>query len=84
MNGDPVGVDPFRLAWLVAAFGLKKTKRSESRLSWAELYAAPLFLACALLVVPKTHRGWLGYPLVPLNAATEWFGATVTLAGLFA
>lgn len=49
-----------------------------SRLS----YTLPLFLACALLVVPKAHRGWLGYPFVPLNAATEWIGAAVTLAGL--
>lgn len=71
----------FGLYWLVAAFGPKKTKRSESRLSRLS-YTLPLFLACALLVVPKAHRGWLGYPFVPLNAATEWFGAAVTLAGL--
>ena len=71
----------FGLYWLVSAFGQKKTKRSESRLSRLS-YTLPLFLAVALLALPKAHRNWLGYPFIPINPTTEWIGASVTLAGL--
>jgi protein-S-isoprenylcysteine O-methyltransferase Ste14 len=71
----------FGLYWLVSAFGQKKTKQSESLLSRLS-YTLPLFLAVALLAVPKAHRGWFGYLFVPLSAATEWIGAAVTMAGL--
>ncbi len=71
----------FWIYWLAAAFGRKKTKRSESGLDRLS-YTLPLLAAFALLAWPAAHRGWLGYPFVPISAATEWFGAAVTVAGL--
>jgi len=71
----------FWVYWLVAAFGLKKTKQSESRLGRLS-YTLPLFGALALLAWPAAHRGWLGVRFIPFSAATEWIGAAVTVAGL--
>lgn len=71
----------FWLYWLAAAFGRKKTKQRESRLGRLS-YTLPLLCAFALLAWTTAHRGWLGYPFVPISAATEWIGAAVTVAGL--
>ena len=71
----------FWFYWLVAAFGRKKTKRRESRLSRLS-YTLPLPGAFALLAWPKAHRGWLGMRFLPFSEATEWIGAAVTVAGL--
>jgi protein-S-isoprenylcysteine O-methyltransferase Ste14 len=71
----------FWLYWLAAAFGLKKTKQSESWLGRLS-YTLPLFGASALLAWPAAHRGWLGVRFVPFNAAMEWIGAAATVAGL--
>jgi protein-S-isoprenylcysteine O-methyltransferase Ste14 len=71
----------FWFYWLVAAFGRKKTKRRESRFSRLS-YTLPLLIAFALLAWQKAHLGWLGKHFLPLSAATEWFGAAVTVAGL--
>jgi protein-S-isoprenylcysteine O-methyltransferase Ste14 len=72
----------FWVYWLVAAFGRKKTKRHESRLSRLS-YTLPLIVAFALLAWPSTHLEWLSYRFVPLSAATDWIGAAVTVAGLW-
>jgi protein-S-isoprenylcysteine O-methyltransferase Ste14 len=71
----------FWVYWLLAAFGLKKTKQRESRLSRLS-YTLPLIGALALLALPEAYRGWLGVRFIPLSVAMEWIGAAMTIAGL--
>lgn len=71
----------FGLYWLVAAFGGKKTKRRESRLSRIT-YTLPLLAAYVLLIWRKAHQGWLGAPFLPVGNTTKWIGVVITVAGV--
>ena len=80
--GDPLGVDLLWVYWLVAAFGRKKTKRSESRFGRLS-YTLPLFAVVVLAGAARVFSGdGSGNRFVPPGGATEWIGAAVTVAGV--
>ena len=70
------------LYWVVSAFGVKTTRRRESRASRLS-HVLPLAVGVTLIAWPHLHQvGWLSRPLLPPSAWRFGGALALTAAGL--